>query len=97
MNYKEEKRERPSYCNLTGVGFISYTPNDGLLTRPFGAIIDGVSRSKSLAHTFADTEKEVITRVESVPGKHSVSTSVIALVWLVHEAADSIVGFSKSE
>lgn len=67
------------------------------MTRPFSAIIDDASRSKSLSHNLTDAEKEVITRVENVAKKHNVSMSAIALAWLLHKGANPIVGFSKPE
>ncbi|ODQ46547.1 hypothetical protein PICMEDRAFT_72607 [Pichia membranifaciens NRRL Y-2026] len=98
LNYREDEREMIPYCNLTGVGLIPYSPNDrGFLTRPFSAIIDDASRSKSLSHNLTDAEKEVITRVENVAKKHNVSMSAIALAWLLHKGANPIVGFSKPE
>lgn len=98
LNYREEEKEMISYCNLTGVGIIPYSPNNkGLLARPLSSILGDTTRGNEVPRSLDDGDKEIINRVEILAEKHSVSMSTVALAWILHKGANPIVGFSRPE
>uniref|UniRef100_A0A0W0F476 NADP-dependent oxidoreductase domain-containing protein n=1 Tax=Moniliophthora roreri TaxID=221103 RepID=A0A0W0F476_MONRR len=96
--YREEEREMHAYCRFNGIGIIPWGPMDGgNLTRPIGA-------SSVRSDTFSkspwgfkpnDSDREILSRVEELAKKRSVSMARIALAWVTMKVTSPIVGTSS--
>ncbi|KAL9027702.1 MAG: hypothetical protein Q9196_003817 [Gyalolechia fulgens] len=93
--YREEEREMNQFCNQTGVGLIPWSPlSQGALARPASA---HGSTTRSLGKSMAETDAQIVSRVEELAKKHDWKMSHVALAWVNKRIASPIIGFSSSE
>lgn len=98
--YREEEREMIPYCRFNGIGLIPWAPlADGLLARPLGT---DTTRSTSAKGTMferklADSDKQIIARVEELAKKKGVKMAQIAIAWVAAKITSPIIGVSSVE
>jgi aryl-alcohol dehydrogenase (NADP+) len=101
--YREEEREMIPLCRAEGIGLIPWSPlARGLLARNRQA---GTVRSKTddfakrLYEGTAESDDQVIARVQTLAAAHGVPPARIALAWMLHKPGITapIVGASKPQ
>ncbi|KAH8599808.1 aldo-keto reductase-like protein [Bisporella sp. PMI_857] len=102
--YREEEREMIPYCQDTGVGLIPWSPvARGALTRPFDDRSTAREKSDRMLNAMirgkeTEIDKQVISRVEEIAKKKSVSMANIATAWCLSKSlVNPIVGLSSPE
>ncbi|KAH8799070.1 aldo-keto reductase-like protein [Xylogone sp. PMI_703] len=102
--YREEEREMIPYCLDSGVGLIPWSPiARGALSRPFDGRSTIRERSDTLLQSMVrgretEIDKNIISRVEELSKKKSVSMATIATAWcLTKRNVNPIVGLSSKE
>jgi 1-deoxyxylulose-5-phosphate synthase len=103
--YREEEREMIPFCNDQGVGLIPWSP----LARGFlagnrqreggGDTLRAKTDQLAQERYYRDADFKVLDRTIQVAEKHGVSSSQIALSWVLHKSGISspIIGVSKLE
>ncbi|CAG9971729.1 unnamed protein product [Clonostachys byssicola] len=96
--YREEEREMVKFCNMTGVGILSWAPlAEGTLARPLG--VTGQTKRSATGSRYdygkSEADKEIIKRVEYLASKHQVPMSRVSLSWLRRRVASAVVGINS--
>ncbi|CAH0049400.1 unnamed protein product [Clonostachys solani] len=96
--YREEEREMVKFCNMTGVGILSWAPlAEGILARPLG--VTGQTKRSATGSRYyygkSEADKEIIRRVECLASKHQVPMSRVSLSWLRRRVASAVVGINS--
>ncbi|WFD44482.1 hypothetical protein MPSI1_003150 [Malassezia psittaci] len=102
--YREEEREMIPYCQATGVGIVPWSPlAAGIVTRPWNdksteRVKTDQFMSLILSEDTAETDREIVNRVEELSKKKGVSMAQISVAWTVsHKGMNPILGLSKPE
>ncbi|KAH8668237.1 aldo-keto reductase-like protein [Tricladium varicosporioides] len=102
--YREEEREMIPYCRDVGVGLIPWSPiARGALSRPFNDRSTKREKSDRMLSAMirgkeSEIDKTIITRVEEIAKKHSVSMATIATAWCLSKSSvNPIIGLSSKE
>ena len=87
------------YCDLTGVGLISWSPlYRGHLARPLDSGPTARSeaiRANPMFGGQSDVDKKIIGRVEELAKKKNWQMAQVALAWIIQKGTIPIVGFSS--
>lgn len=98
--YREEEREMNRFCQATGVGLIPWSPlYRGRLARPPGG--ESTARQEVLMSSpmgqVAQSDEEIIARVQEIAKKKGWKMSQVALAWVSQKGAVPIVGAGSLE
>ncbi|KAK4959684.1 hypothetical protein LTR66_012980 [Elasticomyces elasticus] len=92
--YREEEREMNRFCNETGVGLVPWGPlAQGQLARPSSET--GQTTRSAGKSGLAETDTEIINRVQEIAEKKGWPMSHVALAWANKRIASPIIGFSS--
>ncbi|KAK4981644.1 hypothetical protein LTR66_009826 [Elasticomyces elasticus] len=92
--YREEEREMNRFCNETGVGLVPWGPlAQGQLARPPSET--GQTTRSTGQNGLAETDTEIINRVQEIAEKKGWPMSHVALAWSNKRIASPIIGFSS--
>jgi len=100
--YREGEREMIPYCKNTGVGLIPWSPlARGLVARPFKS--ETTLRrgndpfSDYMIGPTTEVDIKIIGRVEELAKKKGVSMAVIAIVWLLANGVNPLLGLGSKQ
>ncbi|SMN20076.1 similar to Saccharomyces cerevisiae YPL088W Putative aryl alcohol dehydrogenase [Maudiozyma saulgeensis] len=100
--YREDERDLNKYCKKHGIALTPWSPNcRGILTRPLGTKTDRFVKDRVIdawdLTNLPPADKEIITRVEELAKKKSISMAILSIAWVVSKGCFPIVGINKIE
>lgn len=97
--FREEEREMAPYCEEEGIALTPYSPlASGRLVKPrteTSARLELDKMAMSKYDTTAEQDRMIITRVAELAEKRGLTTTQIALGWLLTKATAPVVGATK--
>lgn len=97
--FREEEREMAHYCEEEGISLTPYSPlASGRLVKPrteISARLELDQMAKSKYDATIEQDSIIIERVAELAAKHGLTTTQVALGWLLSKVAAPVVGATK--
>ena len=97
--FREEEREMIPYCEDAGIALTPYSPlASGRLVKPRGERTKRLEEDTYAKGKYASTEAQdaiIIDRVAEIAKRRSLTTTQVALAWLLSKVTAPIVGATK--
>ncbi|KAH8811130.1 aldo/keto reductase [Xylogone sp. PMI_703] len=92
--YREEEREMNKFCDLTGVGRLSWAAlGRGMLARPVSE--NSSIRSASNVSELTAADREIVKRVEEVATQKAWPMTHVAIAWIKRRTVSPIIGINS--